>query len=154
MRVDLLRAALAVALSAPAAANAAPSCSIDSVVGVAFGAYNVFSASPLDSTGSITYSCSGAGEADLVAVELSRGGAPGFSPRLLAQAALTLDYNLYLDAARTTIWGDGSGGTSRYTLVGTGNNDSVVVTIYGRIPAGQNASVGVYGDTITVTLQY
>jgi spore coat protein U-like protein len=150
----LAAALLAPVVAMPSGGTAAPTCSIDNVSNVAFGSYDVFSPAPVDTTGSVTYSCSGAGESDLVAIELSRGGAPSYFPRQLSTGGLTLDYNLYREAARTNVWGDGSGGTSRYTLVGTGNNDTVVVTLYGRIPALQNASVGTYGDTLTVTLLY
>ena len=45
-----------------------------------------------------------------------------------------LEYNLYLDAARTQVWGDGSRGTLRYqTRPVAGRIESV--PIYGRFPA-------------------
>lgn len=147
-------ATLLVAALIPGFAAAVPTCSIDSVVDVAFGGYDVFDAAPVDTSGTVTYTCSGAISTDVVAIELSQGGAGSFFPRALANGAYSLEYNLFLDAARTEVWGDGTNGSSRYTLTGTANNATVSVTVYGRIPALQNVAVGNYSDTITVTLQY
>jgi spore coat protein U-like protein len=63
-----------------------------------------------------------------------------------------LTYNLYLDPTHLTIWGDGSSGTG--TVSGTGTGANVGTPVYGRIPPGQNASVGSYSDVITVTVTY
>jgi spore coat protein U-like protein len=67
-----------------------------------------------------------------------------------------LNYNLYTNSARTSIWGDGSSGTNTvgdsYTLgIGTTVND---YTVYGRIPALQNAYSGFYSDSVIVTVEY
>ncbi len=129
----------------------AASCTI-SAVGVSFGTYNVFSASPLDSTGSVTYTCTGIKPPDRVTINLSRGGAPTFSPRQMLKSAVTLNYNLYLDAARTTIWGDATSGTSHYGPVAPVSN--ATITIYGRIPAGQDASAGSYINTVVATINF
>jgi spore coat protein U-like protein len=141
-------------LMLPTLSWAVPTCTIDSVVPVSFGGYDVFSPTATDGTGSVTYTCSGAGGADVVAIELSTGGGNSFSPRALAAGINMLDYNLYLDASRSSVWGDTTGGTSRYSLTGTANNDTLVITIYGRIPAQQNAKVGSYSDTVTVTVLF
>jgi spore coat protein U-like protein len=61
-----------------------------------------------------------------------------------------LSYNLYLDPTRLTIWGDGSATTG--TVSGTGITGSY--TVYGRIPARQNAVVGIYADIVTVTVAF
>jgi spore coat protein U-like protein len=133
------------------AARGAISCTI-SAVGVSFGTYNVFSATPLDSTGSVTYNCSGIGQ-NQITINLSRGGAPTFSPRRMLKSSEALNYNLYLDAARTTIWGDATSGTSQYGPIRpSGGNDTL--TIYGRIPAGQDASAGSYTDTVIATINF
>jgi spore coat protein U-like protein len=61
-----------------------------------------------------------------------------------------LFYNLYIDATLTTVWGDGAGHSAT-----VGATQSVANhTVYGRIPAAQNAHVGVYNDTIVVTLTF
>jgi spore coat protein U-like protein len=67
-----------------------------------------------------------------------------------------LNYNLFLDSNRSTIWGDGTGSTSYVSAgsllaVGTSNRQ---YTVYGRVPAGQDRGAGSYTDTIVVTLNY
>jgi spore coat protein U-like protein len=146
-------AALALTL-APAAARATTSCSFTSVVGVAFGSYDVFGTSPVDSAGSLTFVCYGVGATDTIVIELSRGSATSFSPRQLVFATSALSYNLYLDAARTSVWGDGTSGTSRYGPTSPVSGSPVTVSIFGRVPAGQNVSVGSYGDTIVATILF
>jgi spore coat protein U-like protein len=133
-------------------ADAAASCSWRSVVGVAFGAYDVFSASPLDSTGTLTYRCTGG--APLATIDLNRGSAPTFNPRYMLQATEQLNYNLYLDTARTSIWGDATSGTTHYTRVNPPNGQNIAVTIYGRVPAGQDISAGAYADTVVATITF
>ena len=135
------------ALAAPARA----ACSIGTTA-VGFGAYDVFASTPRDSTGTITYRCS---QGNPVTIFLSKGGAATFNPRQMVKAGgEALTYNLYLDASRTTIWGDLTGGTSAYTNASPPRNQDNPVTIYGRIPAGQDVSAGSYGDTITATINF
>jgi spore coat protein U-like protein len=64
-----------------------------------------------------------------------------------------LQYNLYLDAARTAIWGDGTGGTQSYTTASPPSGTQVV-TIYGRIVAGQDVAAGGFADTVTAIVNF
>ena len=82
------------------------------------------------------------------------GGAPTFNPRRMLKGAEALTYNLYRDAARTTIWGDGTGGTQIYSVIVTPPARPVDVPIYGRIPSGQDVTAGTYSNTITATIQF
>lgn len=131
---------------------AASNCSIMTVSDVAFGTYNVFDASPLDSTGTLRIRCTG--NASNITVDLSRGNAPTYSPRQMLWMAEVLSYNLYIDAARTMIWGDGTGGTSHYGLVDPPNGNSFDLTVYGRVTALQDVSAGAYSDTIVATVNF
>lgn len=131
------------------------SCTV-SASGVSFGAYNPFSGSSLDSTGTVTVSCFGL-LGGVFQVALSTGGSGTFSPRRMASGANTLTYNLYVDSSRTQTWGDGSWGTSIRSVncsllcLGIPQN----FTVYGRIPASQTGThSGTYGDTITVTVTF
>lgn len=137
---------------APTAAGAVMTCSLNTVTGLAFGAYNIFSGSDLDSSATISYRCDNVGGADSILVQLSRGGSSSYWPRRLSQGAYELEYNLYLDAARTTVWGDGTSGTSDYGPVVPADGVDTDLPIYGRVPKRQNAFVGSYSDTIVVTL--
>lgn len=142
--------AAALLAGASRSAHAAPKCTIATISGVAFGTYNVMSAAPLDSVGVIRLDCNGA--ARNVTVDLGRGNAPTFNPRFMRSGGSQLNYNLFMDTARTTIWGDGTAGTSRY---GPFNPPNVIdLTIYGRVPALQDLPAGSYSDTIVVTVNF
>lgn len=141
-----------VGLAIPAPAQAVLNCTV-SAVGVAFGAYDVFSSSPLASAGSVTVRCTGAQPGlNPISVSLSSGNSGNFQPRRMFRGFETLDYNLYLDPGNTQIWGNGTGGTLRYTSVSS--NRPTTLTIFGRIPPGQDISAGTYSDTIVVTVDF
>jgi spore coat protein U-like protein len=64
-----------------------------------------------------------------------------------------LTYELYSDAAGGTVWGSGSGGST--VAYNAANSAPTTLTVFGRIPAGQNnAGVGAYADTVTVTVTF
>jgi spore coat protein U-like protein len=125
-------------------------CTI-STTSVSFGSYDVFAGTPTDTTGTVSFICTG--NAD-VTITLSKGASSTFNPRTLSGGTDTLNYNLYKDAARTTIWGDGTGSTSTYTQTNVPNNTDQNVTIYARLPAAQDASAGTYTDSVTVTIDF
>jgi spore coat protein U-like protein len=113
---------------------------------VSFGGYDPFNSQSLDGTGTIAVSC------DVSApytVALSPGNG-SYSSRTMMSGANRLDYNLFTDATRTGIWGDGAGSTATVSGSGASGNH----TVYGRIPARQNAYVGSYSDIITVTVTF
>ncbi len=140
--------ALALVVLVPAICRA--DCSI-TTTGVNFGPYNVFGTSPVDSTGSVRYQCSG-NTSDFT-IAIGRGSSATFTPRTLLNGGDALNYNLYLDAARTSIWGDGTSGTSLF-MAANPSGKAVGVTIFGRIPPGQDVSAGSYSDSIVVTIQF
>jgi spore coat protein U-like protein len=141
---------LAAAGALVAIATAEAACTI-STTPVSFGTYNVFATSPDDATGRITYRCT-APRPPLVRIQLDKGGAPTFNPRQMRQSSETLNYNLYLDSTRSTIWGDGTGGTQDYTQANPLPNRNINVNVFGRIPAGQDVSAGSYTATIVATI--
>jgi spore coat protein U-like protein len=121
---------------------------------VPFGTYNVFASSPTDSTGSVSYSCFLALSLN-VRIYLGTGGAGGFSPRRMSSGGHTLNYNLFRDAARSTVWEDGSGTTSYHqvsilALVASAGT----VTIYGRVPALQDVNIGSYTDDVVASIVF
>ena len=133
--------------------DAYAACTV-AATGVNFGSYDVFVITPLSSTGSITVTCDLVPPAD---VTMSIGTSPNsgvMNPRQMKQLTGTdlLNYNLFTDATRTSIWGDGTGGTTTVFLKNVKKNKPVTVTVYGSIPAGQNVSVGSYSDILTVTI--
>jgi spore coat protein U-like protein len=150
-RARLLALAAALAAGAPATGRAAPSCQNITVSNLAFGAYNPFHSAPLDSAGTISYDCP---PPLTPVVSMSRGAFAGsYSPRIMLNFSSfdVLAYNVYQDAARTIVWGDGTGGT-RTLSAPRGSSQSV--TFYGRVPPGQDVSPGSYFDFLTVTFNF
>jgi spore coat protein U-like protein len=139
-------------------AGAAGFCNVSSA-GVAFSGYNVFGATPDDQQGTVTIMCGGNITPTNFTVMLDKGahsnGLPNRSMKNGSNSD-TLSYNLYFDASRTTVWGDGTSGTTDWVITGNSiKNPTFNQSIYGRITAGQtNASVGSYTDTVTMTLNY
>ena len=127
----------------------AQGCSITTTP-VTFGVYDVFSTTALTSTGSVNYRCYGWEHKRTV--YLSRGSALSNNPRQMTRGAYRLDYNLYLDAARTQIWGD----PNPYSFSDTGWDwyPNETLTIYASIPAGQDVPAGAYTDAIVATLNF
>lgn len=120
-------------------------CSI-STSGIAFGRYDPFLNQNVDSAANINVTCD---ETTAYTISLSTGSGT-YETRVMTSGMHHLLYNLYLNASLTTVWGDGTGQSG--TLSDT---QSVAnYTVYGRIPAGQNAHVGVYSDTIVITLTF
>jgi spore coat protein U-like protein len=126
------------------------------VTAISFGNYETFSSYPKDATGTITVNCGF--RVVRATVTLSVSSTSGrFNPRRMRRSAGSdlLDYNVYTNAARTTIFGDGTGGTSRIRPrrpPGPRVPWSANITMYGRIPPGQDVSVGAYSDTLTATV--
>lgn len=142
---------LALLSASQAAAQGGANCTI-STTSVAFGQYDVFSSSDVNSTGTVTIRCNAA--AKPVAVTLSQGQSGTYANRSLIKSGETLMYNLFLDAACTTVWGDSTAGTQYYYNADPPNNTNVVVTVYGRISALQDVSAGAYTDTIIATVYF
>ncbi len=154
------RATIAVAagLSLVAAPALAQTCTATST-GVAFGAYNTTQIAPTDATGSVSVRCTALLSLTVsYTVDLATGSSGTYSDRAMAQGAATLGYNLYTTAARTTVWGNGTGGTGRISTLGilitplTPHN--ATYTVFGRIPARQNVTIGPYTDGILATVTY
>src|SRR5262245_8348051 len=117
-------------------------CSLAST-SMVFGTYDVMVTTPLDTTGNIVFRCTQRDHN--IQITVSRGSAPSFAARLMVNNSEQLIYNLYLDAARTIIWGDGSGGSQAFFARNPqGNNQDIIVPLYGRIPARQDRGTGAY----------
>ena len=62
-----------------------------------------------------------------------------------------LSYELYSDAARTTVWNTGAG------LYNPGAAPSKVArnfTVYGRVTSNQDVPAGSYNDTVVATVNF
>ena len=127
---------------------AAQSCNVSNVTPMDFGSYTLMSPSPVDSVGELTIDC---GAPTPVRIIMGRGISGCQIPRELRSGASWLSYNLFSDAARTVIWGDGTEGTQ--TFIGTAPGAVPLrLSIFGRIFARQGVPAGTYIDRITVVI--
>ncbi len=127
------------------------SCTI-STAGVAFGTYDVFSATALTSTGTISLDCSGS-DRD-VSIHLSPGTSGTYVSRTLrGPGGDVLNYNLFINGPSGPIWGNGNGGTSFYYNSKPGPHE-INLIVYGRITAGQDVRAGLYADTVVATINF
>ncbi len=127
-------------------ANVVPSCEL-LVSPLAFGIISSSIQQPKDASSSITVRCTSDTN---YTVSLGGGQSGDTANRILRNGTETLSYGLFRDPGRSAPWGDTAG--TRAAGYGTGTDN--VFTVYGRIPAGQNAYVGVYTDNVVVTVNY
>jgi spore coat protein U-like protein len=147
-------AAMAGTTSSPLSVTATvtANCTVSATAPVAFGNVNTISGSNVDATGAISVTCTN-GTTWSAGASIGTGTGATFASRKMTAGSNLLNYSLYTDTGRTTIWGDGSTGNS--IIAGTGSGTAQAVTIYGRIGAGQtSAPAGAYSDTVSVTVTY
>ena len=158
LAAGMLVAAVAPALAATktatmsVSATVLASCNV-SAANLAFGNYDA--SAPLTGSADVTVFCS---KGTPYTVLLSTGGGT-FAQRLLANGANKLQYNLFTTSGLNKVWGDGTASSDMLSGTGKGlsSSNGNTHTIYGQLPnstANQDAPVGNYTDTITVTVSY
>lgn len=140
-------------------AATAASCNL-SIGNLSFGAYV---SAQISSNSTATLTCTRTTFIEIVnyAISLSTGSGT-YAQRLMNRTTLpagTLPYNLYLNllppVLNTNVWGDGSGGTVRWTgqmIFFFGGPMTRTATLVGAVPAGFFPAAGTYQDTIVATL--
>ncbi|MDP3492044.1 MAG: spore coat U domain-containing protein [Hyphomonadaceae bacterium] len=125
-------------------------CTI-SAADLAFGVYSTISGSNLDGSSTVQVRCTLSAS---YTVSLNAGTTVGgtIPARLMTTGSATLAYNLYTTNGRTTVWGDGTGGSS--SVAGTGTGLTQNLTIYGRIAGAQNLAAGSFSDVVTATISF
>ncbi len=122
---------------------------------VAFGAYDPLvanAAAPKDATGAVNVACTRG--ASGLRIDLSLGAnALGSVRRMLSGVANFMTYELYTDAARTTVWGSGAG-TGGLAIADAPSLAVRAFTVFGRVPAAQDVAIGAYADTVTATINF
>ena len=147
---------------APLGAHAATTCRIINAGSLAFGNYDLFSAAPTDSLANVTVTCSRQGgpqnETILMRVGQGVNGTSVNARRMLhtGGSGNTLNYGLYRDVGRSSVWGilDNVNTVSALVAVPNNGSASATFTIYGRIPPQQDVAPGTYGDSVQVTIIY
>lgn len=143
------------------------SCDINVADNLNFGSYNPLTSGAVTTTGQVGFHCSipiGLGNTVTVQGIYLDTGLYGTSfARKMGSGSNRINYNIYVDASHTTIWGDGTNGTGvrpspPQTYSGTLfvlTNINQQYTMYGQVPGGQTTVVpGAYADTVTVTVVY
>jgi spore coat protein U-like protein len=120
---------------------------------------NVNRIAPKDTTGAVTVRCV---RGFLVWVTLGEGahaaaGSTCITPqrRLAVTVNGTTDYlryELYRDPAHTAVWGCDESNAQNY--ISAGPNAPTTLTVYGRIPGGQDPLVNWYVDNVEVTVWF
>lgn len=115
-----------------------------------FGAYNPRLSTPTLTAGMITFSCT---TSVPVEIKVQSANGEGRDGPHLASGNDRIDYELFLDPARTTPLGNGLNGTQYYENPAPPANTTVTVPIFGEIPPGQSqAAAGAYVDTLTLEI--
>lgn len=146
----LARAVLIALFALPTAAHAAIKCTV-AVPPFNFGNYWPGDPAPLDITGEVDVRCPGNG--GQFTTTLSTGGSGTFAQRWMVRGPYLLRYNFYLNAARTIVWGDGTGGSLPVVNTKTQNGrEDFVLPVYGRVFPAQAVGGGLYNDDVLVTV--
>jgi len=131
-----------------------------SVTNVAFGSVDVTANAAVDTTATVSITCSGLALLVVhVCVNLGAGsgGATNAANRFMASGANQLRYSMYSDPARTNVWGSdlwagaGAGGVTIDVPLLLGTN-TVTSTVYGRVfSAQQTVPAGSYLSAFSST---
>lgn len=117
---------------------------------LSFGNYDPLeTTAPQDRTTTMSVRCR---NFTFVRIFYSTGSSGTFAQRTMRQGASVLGYNFFFEPARVSILGDGTGGS--FFLQGVVGPAGANVTLYGRIPPGQDPSIGLHSDTIIVTMTF
>ncbi len=135
-------------------ASVSNNCTISTTT-VAFGAYDPIVAnatSPLDSTGSVTITCT-KGAATTIGLNTGSNSANASgSTRAMASGSNFLSYELYQDTGRSVVWGNSGAGL--FTPAAAPSKSPRAFTVYGRVAGGQDAAGGSYSDTVVATVNF
>jgi spore coat protein U-like protein len=137
-------------------ASVTANCTISSG-GLNFGPYDPIdanAATPLDQQGTVTVACTdGSG----FAITLGQGanadtGSTDAVPlrRMANGGGEFLEYGLFSDTERETLWGNDTDTDVATTGTGIPQN----FTVFGRVTQGQNVPAGTYTDTVLATVTF
>lgn len=124
-------------------------CAINSASALNFGTDGVLSAD-IDQTSTISVTCTNTTPYN-IGLNAGTGTGATVAVRKMTNGAATVNYMLYREVGRTTIWGN-TVGTD--TVSATGNGAAQTHTVYGRVPVQSTPVANTYTDTITVTVTY
>lgn len=112
-----------------------------------FGTHGVLS-TDVDNTSTIGVTCTTDAPYD---IGLDGGASGDTSARTMTDGTNFVEYQLYQETGRTTVWGDT---IATDTLADTGTGTEQQISVYGRVPVQATPPAGTYDDTVTVTVTY
>src|ERR1043166_7257119 len=135
-----------------------PTCAISATT-ISFGNVDVLAGAAVDTTATLTVSCSGGGSGQRLCISIGAGSAGDATSRqLVGSGGATLRYDLYSNSSRTTLLGSWQ---TVYDTAGVqldvAQNSTTPVTVYARLLGSQQtAATGAYSSTFTANpfLQY
>lgn len=119
-----------------------------------FGAYDPLvtnASAPLDGEGSFSITCA-KGTTAVISISPGENSAHAVgTSRAMSSGSAYLSYDLFTAANRSTVWST----LNTVTYLSTSKNATNTLSVWGRIPPGQNVPGGVtYSDVVTVTAAF
>jgi spore coat protein U-like protein len=127
---------------------------------LSFGTYDPLVPTDLDAVGQVIYNCTSGSSALAsdklkIRIDMDTGFSSMYSERGMTGPGFEmLRYNIYLDANRRKIWGNGTNGTDNYIDNNAPSSTPVIVPAYGRIWAMQDVPGGPYQDIVQVRITF
>lgn len=161
LKLSLVTAALVLAAPRAYAGSSSSSFNVTASVvqncvittnALVFGSYDPIVANgsvsqSLDASTALTVACTRGASGVTIALD---SGTSGSRTMMDAVSSGTLNYQLYSDSTRTTVWD----ATTTVSYAPT-SKAAVTFTVYGRIPGGQDAPVGAgYADQVKATVNF
>ena len=92
-------------------------------------------------------------------VAMNNGANASGSQRRMTNGTSFINYNLYTDAGRTSLWTTATSSTTctstNSCFLGTGNGAAQSIPVFGQVPAvGSAPTASTYTDTVTMTITY
>lgn len=157
-------AALACAVF-PACLPAATTCTSGNV-SLSFGPYLSINAAPLDAQAAFVVTCTrtiAPGDVSPGKVTISVALGPSQGSNSIQNRQMfrgggpeLLNYNVYLDPGRISVWGNSDGVDTAVQVLNIPNKATraATFTFYGRVFPLQNLTPGTYGDALLITVNY
>ena len=136
-------------------ASVSNNCTISSTA-IGFGAYDPIvtnASTPLDAAGTVVITCT-KGATTTIGLNTGNNAANASgTTRAMKSGTDYLSYEIYQEAARSTVWGNS--GTGLLTPPAAPNKNARTFSTYGRVPAAQDVPASAtYTDTVTATVNF
>lgn len=120
---------------------------------LAFGTYDPVVANataPLDTTATVTIACT-MGTPAMIGLD-DGSNAVASQRRLTNGSSAYMNYQMFLDSNRTTVWGNAS--TNQLDAGTAPSKEPRAFPVYGRIPLGQDVPIGPFSDAVVATVNF